>query len=68
MAKLDWLFLPVEMDEDIGEDRAPRLPVRMLNRLAPQPGPAELRLKSLKDSGSGKSGIRRKRSRRLQRA
>jgi hypothetical protein len=68
MAKLDWLFLPVDMDDEEGEERAPHLPVRVLNRLAPQPGPVELRLKSLKDLGSRKPGIRRKRSRGLQRA
>jgi hypothetical protein len=68
MAKLDWLFLPLDIDDEEGEERAPHLPVRVLNRLPPQSGPVELRLKALKDLGSRKPGIRRRRSRRLQRA
>jgi hypothetical protein len=45
MAKLDWLFLPVDFDEDEGEEML-RLPVRKLNRLHPQPNLNDLRSKA----------------------
>jgi hypothetical protein len=46
MAKLDWLFLPVDIDDYDGEEGARRLPVRKLNRLHPQPNEIEVRSKA----------------------
>jgi hypothetical protein len=43
MAKLDWLFLPVDIDEDGEEDGVRRLRIRKLNRLHPQSNPVEHR-------------------------
>jgi hypothetical protein len=43
MAKLDWLFLPVDLDDDDTGEGVRRLPIRGLNRLQPQQNPADRR-------------------------
>jgi hypothetical protein len=46
MAKIDWLFLPVDLDEDGEEDGVRRLRIRVLNQLQPRSGPTEQRSKT----------------------
>ena len=46
MAKLDWLFLPVDFDDDDGEDSPRRPRIRALNRLHPRANPTETRSKA----------------------
>jgi len=46
MAKLDWLFLPVDADDEDGEEGPRRLRVRSLNRLHPHSNPFEAQPKT----------------------